>query len=307
MTGAFQRLDPGALPAGRSLYQGKVRDVVDLGDQLIMVASDRISAFDRILGTVPAKGEILSRISTWWFHQTQDLVPNHLVSEIIPRAVLTKKAKVLPVEVIVRGYLTGSLWRDYQSGKGWPGITLAAGMKNNQKFDRPLLTPTTKAAVGDHDEPISAADIVARGLVSRDLWSQVEAAALSLFQRGQEILASRGLILVDTKYEFGTVDGKLILVDEVHTPDSSRFWYADDYPQAFAEGREPKKLDKEYLRQWLLAKGFSGHGEPPVIPAEVMDEVYRRYALAFQLITGEEFHPSELSVEAQTQKILSRL
>lgn len=305
MPGAFQGIDPLRLPQNTRLYQGKVRDVVDLGDKLLMVASDRISAFDRILGTVPAKGEILNRISQFWFEQTKDIVENHLIEEVLPRAVAVKKAKVLPVEVIVRGYLTGSLWRDYSAGRTWPGVGIPAGMKNHQAFPQPIMTPTTKAAVGDHDRPIGWDEIIKTGLVAESLWFQVEKVAFALFRRGQEILARQGLILVDTKYEFGVIDGRLVLVDEIHTPDSSRFWFADDYAKAFAEGREPKKLDKEYLRQWLLAQGFSGEGKPPVVPAEVYQEVYNRYAEAFDLITGTKFVPSALKPEAQMEKLLS--
>ena len=178
-------------------------------------------------------------------------------------------------------------------------------MKNHEGFPDPIMTPTTKAAVGDHDMPIGWKQIIDTGLVPQALWFEVEKVAFALFRRGQEILAKQGLILVDTKYEFGVIDGKLVLVDEIHTPDSSRFWFAEDYATAFAQGREPKKLDKEYLRQWLIKNGFSGEGTPPAIPQDVYDEVYNRYCEAFSLITGTKFIPSELSKDAQMEKILT--
>lgn len=285
------------------LIKGKVREIIDLGDSIVLSTSDRISAFDVILSTIPFKGEVLNGISLYWFENTKDIIKNHIISKISPRAIHVNKCEVLPVEVIVRGYLTGSAWRDYQKGNDISGITLPAGMKMDQKFDQPLLTPSTKAEQGDHDEPISCEDIVKKGLVDEKLWKQVEETAFKLFQRGTELAAKRGLILVDTKYEFGLLNGELVIVDEVHTPDSSRFWYADSYQAAFEKGENQKKVDKEFLRQWLMDQGFMGDGEPPVIDDELRCEVAQKYIEAYELITGEKFEPSDLTPEEEVQKI----
>ncbi len=289
------------------VYRGKVRDVVDAGDRLVMLTSDRISAFDRPLGSIPGKGEILNQLALYWLEETSDLCPNHFLESLGPRSVAVRKAQMIPVEVVVRGYLTGSAWKAYASGASVPGLKVPAGMKAHQRLPVPQITPTTKEAVGAHDQPIDRQGILDRGLCSADLWNEVEGAALALFARGQELLARRGLILVDTKYEFGVFDGQLILCDEVHTPDCSRFWFADDYEAAFAAGREPRKLDKEYLRSWLAGQGFSGEGPVPPIPDEVFDETRRRYVEAFERITGREFHFSGLSFEAESQRVLSAL
>ncbi len=292
----FEGFKKSEVPAGTEFISGKVRDIFDKGDQLVIATSDRISAFDRVLSTIPFKGEILNRLSLFWFGNTGNIVANHIAERITARTVAVKKCEVLPVEVIVRGYLTGSAWRDYQDGKAISGIELPAGMKMNQKFDVPLLTPSTKAEMGEHDLPISCKDIVETGLVEEGLWRQVEKAAVDLFNYGSETLAKRGLILVDTKYEFGLLDGKLVIVDEMHTPDSSRFWYADTYMELFEAGEKQRKIDKEYLRQWLMEeKNFMGQGENPEIPDEVRAEVSRRYISAYEQITGEDFVPESLS------------
>jgi phosphoribosylaminoimidazole-succinocarboxamide synthase len=216
-----------------------------------------------------------------------------------------KKASMVPVEVVVRAYLTGSAWKAYASGLTVPGLSAPSGMRAHQRLDAPQITPTTKEAAGDHDQPVGRQEILARGLCTRDLWSRIEDRALALFARGQRLSAERGLILVDTKYEFGLFEGRLILCDEVHTPDCSRFWFADDYEAAFAAGREPRKLDKEYLRSWLAGQGFTGEGAVPVIPQEVFDETRRRYVEAFETITGRKFTFSGESFEAETQRVLS--
>ncbi len=280
------------LPSGKSVSSGKVRDIVDLGDRLVISTSDRISAFDRVLSTIPCKGEVLNRMALHWFKKTSDIIPNHIIESISPRTVAVKKCSVLPVEVVIRGYLTGSAWRDYSAGKAVSGIELPAGMKMNQAFDTPLITPSTKAEMGLHDEPIAASEIVSRGLVDKEIWAQVEDAALRVFARGTEECARQGLILVDTKYEFGLLDGELVLIDEVHTPDSSRFWFADTYREKFEAGEDPRKLDKEYLRKWLMDQGFMGNGEAPAVPDEVRIETARRYVEAFERITGTAFVPA---------------
>jgi phosphoribosylaminoimidazole-succinocarboxamide synthase len=291
--------DAGISLEGRSVYRGKVRDVVDLGDRLLLITSDRISAFDRVLGLVPLKGEILNRLALYWLQQTADLVPNHLIRPVGGRAVLVKKATVLPVEVIVRGYLTGSAWRDYNAGRDISGIYPPPGMTENQAFSAPIITPSTKAEQGDHDQPISSPEILRRGLVKPEIWSQVQSAALRLFAFGQEQAAKRGLILVDTKYEFGLDDqGELILVDEIHTPDSSRYWFAD---------QPGRSMDKEFLRRWLMDQGFTGSGDPPEIPPEIILELSQRYIHTYETITGEKFSPISPSLEADHQAILDIL
>ena len=305
MNTCFSGFPEEELPSGVDYSQGKVRDIFDLDDELIISTSDRISAFDRILGCVPFKGEILNRLSVFWFGKTEDIVANHLEATLSPRSVLVRKCRVVPVEVVVRGYLTGSAWRDYQEGKRISGIALPPGMRFNERFPEPLLTPSTKENDGGHDLPLSREEILSAEIVEEELWTKIESAALGLYERGREIAAEHGLILVDTKYEFGTVDGELLLIDEVHTPDSSRFWFADTYEELFEAGEKQRKLDKEYLRQWLMEQGFKGDGHPPVIPDEVYQEVSQRYQQAFEVITGTDFHPQGTDPEAERQKILS--
>jgi len=294
-------------PAGTEMRHGKVRDIVRTGASLAITASDRISAFDRILGLVPYKGEILTGLTEYWFEHTADIVQNHLKRRIGPRTILVKECDVVPVEVVVRGYLTGSAWRDYQAGRPISGVKLPDGMRFNQRLDAPLVTPSTKEESGTHDRPISGADVVASGAVQASLWERIESVALSLFARGSEICAHRGLILVDTKYEFGLADGELVLVDEIHTPDSSRFWYADTYEDLFERGEKQRKIDKEYLRQWLMEHGYMGDGDPPEIPDEVIAEVSRKYITAYQTITSRIFRPSTVSIEAELNEILSTI
>jgi phosphoribosylaminoimidazole-succinocarboxamide synthase len=286
----FPSLD-GVDVGDRPVYRGKVRDVVRGEKALLLVASDRISAFDRVLSTVPFKGEVLSRVSSWWFDRCSDIIPNHVLpggdpaSLALGRATLVRRAEMLPVEVVVRGYLAGSAWRDYSAGKAVSGIVLPKGLSPNERFPVPLVTPSTKED-GGHDRPISGLEIVSSGLVREDLWHEVETAALSLFRRGQELAARAGLILVDTKYEFGLDEGRLILADELHSPDSSRYWLADSYERLFRSGDEQRELDKEPFRRWLAQRGFTGEGSVPAIPDSVRVETGWRYVQAFEAITG---------------------
>jgi phosphoribosylaminoimidazole-succinocarboxamide synthase len=267
-------------------YKGKVRDVYDLGDKLLIVTTDRISAFDRVLGTVPFKGEILNNLSLFWFEKTRDIIPNHILRQIHPNAVLVKKCKILPIEVIVRGYLTGSGWRDYRNTGMISGISLPKNLKKDAKFDKPLLTPSTKADIG-HDLPISVEEIIKKNMVPEDLMRKVEDRAIKLFLRGQEIASKNNLILVDTKYEFGLLpDGELMIADEMHTCDSSRYWYLDTYEELFKSDREQRMLDKEYLRKWLMDNNFKGDGAIPKIPFEIISGVVTRYISAYETITG---------------------
>jgi len=299
----LNELDPRELPAGARLGRGKVRDVVDLGDELLITTTDRISAFDRVLTTVPCKGEVLNTLSLFWFRQSTDIIANTVREEISARTVRAAKCRILPIEVVVRGFLTGSAWRDYQEGLPVSGIRLAAGMRMNQKFDTPLLTPSTKEEKGLHDKPISRAEIVASGIVEKALWDRVEQTSLELFRRGSEIAARGGLILVDTKYEFGLRSGELLLADEVHTPDSSRYWYAEGSDELFREGKPQRELDKEYLRQWLLARGWKGDGAPPEIPDEIRVEVARKYVTAWRTITGQQFVPHGLGASQEAARV----
>lgn len=288
------------------MYTGKVRDVVDLGDRLLIVVTDRISAFDRVLAAIPHKGEVLNRVSLAWFDETRDVLENHILEPLTARTTAVRKARVVPVEVVVRGYLTGSAWRDYSTGHPVSGISLPAGMRKNQAFERPLLTPSTKEEHGRHDEPVSEEEIIRRGIVSSDLWARVREAALALFKRGTDIARKRGLILVDTKYEFGTLPGGgLILVDELHTPDSSRYWYGETYDEIFRSGGEQRQLDKEFFRKWLLDQGFQGDGPAPDIPDRVREEVSRRYIEAYEAVRGEKFIAKSLEIEAEREIVLS--
>ena len=303
----FFGIEENDVPAGTKLFKGKVRDTIDLGAELLIITSDRISAFDRILSTIPFKGEVLNKMALYWFEKTEDIIQNHMSKVISARTILVKKCEVLPVEVIVRGYLTGSAWRDYSAGKDVSGIKLPAGMKNNQKFDTPLLTPSTKAEIGEHDMPISSEEIVKTGLVDKKLWDQVEKAAFALFKRGTELAAKQGLILVDTKYEFGLLDGELILVDEIHTPDSSRFWYTSTYDELFRAGKNQKQLDKEFFRQWLIERGYMGDSECPEITDEVRIEIAKRYIDSFENISGKKLAGESFDSEAEKKVVQSYL
>jgi phosphoribosylaminoimidazole-succinocarboxamide synthase len=299
-------------PLGKALglgnfYQGKVRDNFVVrggagGDKRILVVSDRISAFDRLLGVIPFKGEMLTQISRFWFDKTKNEVPNHLLSVPDPQVMIAKEAKGVAVEVIVRARLTGSLWRDYQQGKDDVyGLSLPRGMTQYQAFDKPILTPSTKAAYGEHDLPVSGKEIVSRGLCTQAAWDRITELALTLFNAGAAHAKARGLVLVDTKYEFGRHGGEIIAIDEIHTPDCSRYWYASDLEQRLAAGEAPRMLDKEFLRSWLLAKGFKGDGPAPDIPNEVRAELGRRYLELYEVLVGEPLavHPGPVLTRVQ--------
>ncbi len=287
----LESIDSPALD-GYTVQKGKVRDIIDLGPNMLICTTDRISAFDRVLTTIPCKGQVLNRISLYWFKHTADILQNHILEELSPRTILVKKCGVLPIEVVVRGYLTGSAWRDYQKQGTVSGIKLPAGMKFNQRFEKPLLTPSTKAERGTHDLPISRQEIISRGLVEERVWNLVEQKALELFARGTKLAAENGLILVDTKYEFGLHDDELVLIDEIHTPDSSRYWYANTYRELFDRGEKQRKLDKEYLRQWLMDRNYMGDGPAPEIPNDIRAHVAWLYITAFETITGTKFVPA---------------
>ncbi len=273
---------------------GKVRDIYLQDKRIILVSTDRHSSFDRIIAHIPGKGEALTQISAFWFEATKDIVPNHVLAVPDSNVVVAKRCKVIMIEVVVRGYISGvtgtSLWTLYEKGeRDFGDFTLPDGLRKNQKFDRPVLTPTTKS--DEHDRPISGKEIVAEKIVEEKLWHQIEKTALALFTRGQEIAAQRGLILVDTKYEFGIDEnGVLTLVDEIHTPDSSRYWKKASYDDRFAKGEEPEYFDKEFLRLW-----FKDHCDPykdavlPEAPKELVAELARRYSEIYETLTGKEF------------------
>ncbi len=280
-------------------YEGKVRDNYVASDGTrFLVTTDRISAFDRVLGTLPLKGQLLNFAAAWWFEKTRDVAPNHVLDVPDPNVLHARECAPLPVEMIVRAYLTGttstSIWVHYERGaREFCGHALPDGMRRHQRLEAPILTPSTKAAHGDHDVSASRAEILARtGMPAADFDAAAEMAT-ALFQRGQALCAERGLILVDTKYEFGkTADGRIVVIDEIHTPDSSRFWFADSYQDRFAAGADPESFDKEYVRRFLAAQGFRGDGPLPTIPDDVRVEAIRRYLEAVERITGEPFQPN---------------
>jgi len=275
-------------------YSGKVRDNYTVGDKRYLVTTDRVSAFDRVLGCIPFKGQVLTQMAAFWFEKTKDIVKNHMIGTPDPNVMVCHECEALPVEAVIRGYNTGStttsVWHSYQKGvRNFCGNELPDGMKKDQKFDKPIFTPSTKAEKGGHDESVSKAEIVKRGLLSQEDIDKVEEISFRLFKSGSELVAEQGLILVDTKYEFGRLNGEIVVIDEIHTPDSSRFWYADTYEENFLAGKEQRKLDKEYLRVWLAKRGFIGEGDIPEIPDDIKIEAAKRYMKAYELITGETF------------------
>lgn len=299
----FSGIPDEVLPEHISLKHGKVREIVDQGEELLITATDRVSAFDRVLALVPCKGEVLNRLSLYWFSQTSDIIPNHVIEMVTPRTTRVRKCEPLPVEVVVRGYLSGSAWRDYRAGRTVSGVRLPEGMSWNEKLPEPLITPSTKAHEG-HDRPISEEEIVEQGIVSKPVWEEVRNTALSLYERGRARAAEVGLVLVDTKYEFGIAgDGTLTLIDELHTPDSSRYWSAGDYAERFRAEQSPHHLDKEFLRAWLMAQGYSGDGEPPEIPEDVIIELAGRYINVTELITGAEFEPMAQDPDREVDRV----
>jgi len=286
-------------------YEGKVRDNYTLNGKRIIITTDRISAFDRVLCSIPFKGQVLNQTSAFWFNKTKKIVENHVLSVPDPNVMVVKECKTLPVEIVVRGYITGvtttSAWYNYERGvRNFCGNILPEGLRKNQKFAKPIITPSTKAEHGLHDESISGEEIIKRGLVDEKIYKQMEKVALKLFDYGTRLVAKNNLILVDTKYEFGLHEGSLVLIDEIHTPDSSRFWIKDTYDELFSKGQEPQKLDKEYVRQFLANKGFVGEGQIPEIPDEVKIEAARRYITAYEMITGKLF-------EAENGDVLERI
>jgi phosphoribosylaminoimidazole-succinocarboxamide synthase len=278
-------------------YEGKVRDNYSRGGRRFIVVTDRISAFDRILGTIPFKGQVLNRLAAWWFERTKSVAKSHYVRVPDPNVLECIECKPLPVELVVRAYITGStstsMWTHYAEGaRTFCGHTLPEGLLKNQRLERPLLTPATKAPMGEHDISASREEILAKGGIDAKDFDRAAELAMALFAAGQKLCAERGLILVDTKYEMGkTPDGEVVVIDEIHTPDSSRFWMASTYDERFAAGLDPEPLDKDFVRRYYTALGYRGDGDPPPLPPEVRVGAAQRYIEAYERITGETFVP----------------
>ena len=291
------------------LYKGKVRDNYINEDTITMVTTDRISAFDRVLGTVPFKGQALVELADWWFGETADIVANHIIKRPHPNVWKVKKCEPIQVEMVVRGYLTGvtstSAWTAYQKGdRNFCGNELPDGMRKNEKFPEAIITPSTKAAQGEHDESVPPSELYKRGVIDPGLYKELARISMRLYERGVSRAADHGMIFVDTKYEFGISKGKIMLMDEVNTPDSSRYWMKDDYEARFEKGEEPKKLDKEYVRTWLSEQGFTGKGKPPKLTDDIRVEASARYMEVVETFTKE---PMPLDVGPVDESIYSIL
>ena len=292
------------------LVSGKVRDMIVRPDGTrVLVTTDRVSAFDVVLGAIPYKGQALNQLSAWWFERTRDILPNHVLAVPDENVIVGREAQPLPVEVIVRGFITGvtktSLWSLYESGEREPyGIRLPDGLRKNDRLPRPVITPTTKAEAGGHDERLTRSEILERGLVAPGVWAQVERAAVALFERGQEVARGAGLILVDTKYEFGLIDGQLAVIDEMHTPDSSRYWTLESHER---DPHHPQNFDKEFLREWFAARGYKGDGTPPAMPDEFVAQVAARYIAAFERLTGQAFQPGAQPAAERVRRNLEKI
>ena len=297
-------LDHARIPELPNPYFGKVRDCYDLpatpsekNGTRILISSDRISAFDRILAAIPFKGQVLTQVARFWFDHTGDICPNHVLSYPDPNVVIGRRLTILPVEIVVRGYLAGStstsvLTRYKQGARAMYGHTLPDNLRDNQALPQTIITPTSKAFDGGHDEPLTPAQIIAQGLLTQGQWDEVSAKALALFARGQAMAAKRGLILVDTKYEFGLdATGQILLADEIHTPDSSRYWIASGYAQALQGGTRPPSFDKDGIRSWVVARCDPYHDPIPQIPAAMIEETSHVYIQAYEAITGQTFRP----------------
>jgi phosphoribosylaminoimidazole-succinocarboxamide synthase len=290
---------------------GKVRDWYDLPDgKRLIITTDRLSAFDKILAAVPYKGQVLNQLSAWWFEQTRDIIPNHILSLPDPNAAVVNVADPFLVEVIVRGYITGvtstALWYRYSLGeRNIYGYDFPEGLQKNAALPEPIITPTTKGGATGHDERLTCAEVIEKGLLDKRTWDQVQAAALAIFKRGQEIANNAGMILVDTKYEFGrAADGSVVLIDEVHTPDSSRFWKADSYKARFTVGEDPENFDKEFVRLEYAQKGYRGDGEAPSMPDVLWASASERYITIYELLTGNVFEAGKYPIE---QRLIQNL
>lgn len=293
--------------------QGKVRDIYLLPDKRITITTDRQSAFDVILGFIPFKGAVLNELAAFWFAKTKHIVPNHLIATPDPNVLVSKNCQMIPVEMVVRGYLSGvtktSVWYSYEQGeREIYGMKFPDGMKKNQKLTMPIITPTTHPEAGSslHDERLTKKEILEKKIVSKKLYEQMEQVSLALFAYGSKLCKKQELILVDTKYEFGLFDGKLILVDEIHTPDSSRFWIADTYEKRIAQNKEPENFDKEFLRLWYAKKGYRGEGKPPKMSEQLITDLAQRYIAVYEKITGKKFESFTYPIEKRIKENLKK-
>jgi phosphoribosylaminoimidazole-succinocarboxamide synthase len=313
----IRKLIPNAFAASELKLQGKstgkVRDWYPLSDgRRLIVTTDRLSAFDRNLAVVPYKGQVLNQLAAWWFEHTTDIIPNHILSIPDPNAAVVMEVAPFPVEVIVRGYITGvtstALWHRYSLGeREIYGYTFGNGLKKNQRLDEPIITPTTKGGSTGHDERLTCAEVVDQGYLDTESWDRIQYAALAIFKRGQEIARQTDMILVDTKYEFGRVaDGRILLIDEVHTPDSSRFWKMDTYEERFAAGEEPENFDKEFIRRYYVDHGYRGDGEPPEADPDLWVQACKRYIQIYENLTGFSFEPGDYPVNPRLTENLRR-
>lgn len=292
-------------------YQGKVRDCFTKDQKIILVSTDRISAFDRVLGYIPFKGQVLNLLATFWFEKTKDIIENHVISIPDPNVTIAKRAKPVPLEMVVRGYITGvtdtSIWGSYEKGERIIyGVKFPEGLKKNDKLPTPVITPTTKAKSG-HDERITKKEILKQKIVSKEIYEQIEKASLALFRRGQKIAEKSGIILVDTKYEFGIYNKKLIIMDEIHTPDSSRFWIKKTYKKRLKKGLEPESIDKEFLRLWYKKRGYKGDGKPPQMTQDFIKQLSKRYIDIYEKITSKKFIYPKGSIPQRIKKNLKSL
>lgn len=301
-----------SLPGLGQRGQGKVRDFYQVNGKRMLITTDRLSAFDRVVGHIPFKGQVLNQLAAFWFECTRDILPNHLISVPDPNVAVVQECHALPVEIVVRGYISGStstsLWTRYATGERTIyGLDFPDGLRKNEQLPEPVVTPTTRGTgPGGHDERITREEIIERGLVAEPLYAQIERKALALFKRGTEICAAAGIILVDTKYEFGLLNGQLTLIDEIHTPDSSRFWLADSYEERFEADREPENFDKEFIRLWFRQQGYSGDGPPPELAQEIVIQASQRYQAVYEQITGHEFEPGVFPIEERIEANLRR-
>lgn len=289
---------------------GKVRDWLQMDGRRILVVSDRISAFDCILGTIPFKGQVLNQMASFWFEKTSDIVKNHVIDVPDPNIMIVHECEQLPLEFVIRGYITGvtktSAWYNYEKGvRDFCGNKLPEGLRKDQKLEKPIITPTTKHE--KHDRNVSREEALGEGLIDGDTFDAAAEICLKLYQRAVEFAATRGLIFVDTKYELGVLDGELVVTDEVNTPDSSRYWFADTYDELFKAGENQRKIDKEYVREWLAAQGFRGDGDPPPLSDEVRVEAAGRYIKAYELVTGKEFEVSDTPVRERVAQVLKEI
>jgi len=300
------------LPKLGKKFQGKVRDFYIKNDKRILITTDRQSAFDVILGQIPFKGAVLNLLSAFWFEKTKHIVPNHMISVSDPNVMIAKNCQPISVEMVIRGYISGvtktSIWYSYEKGERLIyGLKFPEGLRKNEKLPQPVITPTTHGGgKGGHDERLTREQIIQRKIIPKKLYEQMEKATLSLFKYGSQLCEKRGLILVDTKYEFGLYKGKLTLIDEIHTPDSSRFWIAKTYKKLFEKGREPENFDKEFLRLWYAKRGYRGDGTPPKMTSELIVALTQRYIGVYEKITGKKFKSFKYPIEERIKKNLKK-